>query len=150
MKKFRDLFPRKKKAAVTDEKGMMSISDEILKIIDNTLLQIFIEHKLALLENDPGYVIQSVCGPNEREPLNQEQMTIHNQINPAIHKIYDMLKIEKLSREQKQTILFFIRFMMVLKILFMIELYKNNRHQKSAHKNKIKNKLEEMEACGHA
>jgi hypothetical protein len=150
MKRLRDLFPKKNNVKVTDEKERMSTSGAILTVSENTLIQIFHEHKLELLEKDSGYIIESVYGARENGPLTEQQRAIHNKINPIVNKIYDMLKLKKETAEQKQTLQFFIRLNLVLKILLMIELFKNNSDQKSAHKNRIEKTLEEMEACGHA
>lgn len=128
----------------------MSITSEIVTKSETVLMQIFDEHKMELLEKDSDYIIQSVCGSSDHGPLTKQQMAIHNKINPAVHEICDMLKIEGQDTEQKQAILFIIRLMIVMKILFMIELFKNNRNQKLTHKNNIKETLEEMETFGHA
>ena len=114
---------------------------------EDALLQIFNDHKMELLDKDADYIIYSVCRADGNGPLTKEQIDIHDRIAPAVNKIYDLLGIENLSREQHQTITFIIRFMMALEMLFMLELFKNKRNQELAY-DRIA--LEGMKAVGNA
>ena len=150
MKILQILFNKKDKVKVADAKDTMSITRAILKESDTTLLRIFDEYKMELLDKDSDYIIYSVCGSSEKGPLTKQQMAIHNHINPAINKMCDLLRIEELSEERKQTIRFVIRLMVALKILFMMEVFKNVRNQDLVHKGNIQETLEKMETLGHA
>jgi hypothetical protein len=147
MKIWQELLIKNNNNQATDELDMMSTTRAIMARSEDTLLQIFNDHKMELLDKDADYIIYSVCRSNGNGPLTKEQMDIHDKINPAINKIYDLLEIKNLSREQQQTILFIIRFMMALEMLFMMEFFKNKRNQELEHK---KNMLEEMKTIGHA
>jgi hypothetical protein len=129
------------------ERDMLSMARNILTRSEVALVQIFNDHKMNLLDKDADYIIYSVCRSDGIGPLTKEQMDIHDKINPAINEIYDLLKIENLSQEQQQTIMFIIRFMMAVEMMFMMELFKNKRNQELAH-DRIA--LEGMKAVGHA
>ena len=61
-----------------------------------------------------------------------------------------MLKLDKQTIDQEQSIMFIIRLTMVLKMLLMMELFRNRINQRNNLKNTRQKELEEMEACGHA
>ena len=67
MKRIRELFSRKNKAKIAEPQDMMSTTRAILKESENTMMQIFDEHRLELLDKDADYIIHSVCGLSERE-----------------------------------------------------------------------------------
>ncbi len=150
MKRIRELFSRKNKAKIAEPQDMMSTTRAILKESENTLMQIFDEHRLELLDKDADYIIHSVCGLSQRGCLTKQQIDIHNKVNPAIVKIYEMLKLDKQTVEQEQSIMFIIRLTMVLKMLLMMELFRNRINQRNNLENTRQKELEEMEACGHA
>ncbi len=129
---------------------MMSTTRAILKESENALMQIFDEPRLELLDKDADYIIHSVCGLSEKGCITKQQIDIHNRINPAVVKIYDMLKLDKQTAEQEQSTMFIIRLTMVLKMLLMMELFRNRINQRSKLNNIRQKELEEMEAFGHA
>ena len=82
--------------------------------------------------------------------MTEQQKAIHHQVSSAINGIYDLLGIDVLPREQKQTILFIVRYMIVMKIMFMMELLKNKMNGKPDHQTSGMESLEEMKILGHA
>lgn len=150
MKILQNLFSRKNKAGFVDEKEMMSHTRAILEISEKALLRIFDNHKQELLDKDRNYIIESICGTTGHGPLTEQQKAIHNQVSSAINGIYDLLRIDVLPQEQQQTILFIVRYMIVMKIMFMIELLKNKMNGKPDHQTSSMESLEEMKVLGHA
>jgi hypothetical protein len=147
---WRYLFAKKNQAILADEENIMATTLAILTKSETILNRIFNDHKMELLGKDPGYVIYSVFGMNEKGPLTEEQAVIHGKIDPVISSMIDMLEIEHLAANRKMAILFIVRMMMVHKLLFMMELFKNTTNQQSTHKQNRQQTLEEMDTLGHA
>jgi len=140
-----------KEAYGVNEPFKSSAIPAILTKIEKTLKQIINDHKMTLLDKDVGYVIDTVCGSSGKGTPTECQVDIYNKINPTINEIYDLLGIANLSRQQQQDGLFVIRYMMVLKILFLMEYFKNMQNQNTIQKKSdVAAALEEMEALGNA
>jgi hypothetical protein len=120
----------------------------ILKNSGSVLFAVFDDHKLGLINKDTDYIIQAVCGVGVQGPLTEQQKAIHDKIAPAVAEICDLMQLGNLSKEKKQVVLFMIRFMMAMKILFMVELFKNKINGEMALRETIGKSLEAMKTVG--
>ncbi len=150
MKMWEYLFPKKNQAGAATGENIMAMARTILTNSETIINRIFDDHKMGLLDKDPDYVIYSIFGMNVKRALTEEQMAIHRKIDPVICRMIDALEIQHLSASQKMAILFIVRLMMAHKLLFMIELFKNETSRQSAQKQHIQKMLKEMETVGHA
>lgn len=150
MKIWEYLFPKKNRAGAATDENIMAMARAILTNSETILNRIFDDHKMVLSGKDPDYVIYSIFGMNPKRALTEEQMAIHRKIDPVICRMMDTLEIQHLSAGQKMAILFIVRLMMAHKLLFMIELFKNEASRQSAQKQHIQKMLKEMETVGHA
>ena len=144
MKMCNKFFRRFKKEASIERE--MVTARTIMAVSEDTVSSIFDQYKMVLLDKNIDYVIYAVCGAT---PLTREQMDIYRRVNLAVDKIYDLLKLDNLFREEKKDILLIIRSMLEVKILFMMELFKNNRNQKLAMKENLSS-LKNIKSYGHA
>jgi len=144
------LFGGKKKTVAAGNENLIAYARTAMKKSDETILAIFNDHCLSLLDKNADYIIFSVCGADANGSLTSEQAAIFSRVNPAVMNIYNKLKLEAMSAEQQETILFIIRFLTALKILYMMEMFRNLKKDKEAMQKNVRKRLEEMDACGHA
>jgi hypothetical protein len=102
------------------------------------------------LDKDPIYIISSVCGLDKRGPLTDQQRAIYDKIMPSVNGIFEVLRIKNLPEEQKAAILFIIRLLIVFKIMFMMELFKNKRTRIKTDEKNIQDALRDINTVGRA
>jgi len=148
MDRLKNIFMGKTHGESEEKMDVESTIAAILKSSGNVLFAVFDDHKLGLINKDTDYVIQAICGVGVEGPLTEQQKAIHDKIAPAVAEIYDLMHLGNLTPEKKQVVLFMIRFMMAMKILFMVELFKNKINGEVALRETIGKSLEAMKTVG--
>jgi len=102
--------------------GILNVKD----IIDNTTNEIFISYKEELLSEPITYIIPAVWGEKEDGSLSGTQDEINKRITPMIDYIMEILELEGINKAQRFAIGYLIRGLMVSKITYLIEAFRNN------------------------
>jgi len=124
-KKIRGRFKKEQPAV-----DILSIAKIISPLIDDTANQIFGLYQLTLMKAPITYIVPAVWGALKGGEPDATQMEINQRIEPAIAKIFDVLKLEGLDASQKFAIGFLIRGLFISKIAYMIEVLKNRSIEK--------------------
>ncbi len=148
MERLRKIFKGKTQGESEEKVDAESIIAAILKSSGSVLFAVFDDHKLGLVDKDTDYIIQAVCGVGVQGPLTEQQKAIHDKIAPAVTEICDLMQLGDLPPEKKQVILFMVRFMMAMKILFMVELFKNKINGEAALRGVVEKSLAGMKTVG--
>jgi len=96
------------------------------ELIDQTAIDIFISHREKLINEPITYIVPAVWGAKKDSDLTGSQRQMNEKTNPAITRIIDSLRVENLSRAQKFAIGSLLRSLIISKVTYMIEAYKNN------------------------
>ena len=98
---------------------------KIKEIIDKTTNMIFISYKEKLLTEPITYIVPAVWGEIKDGKLTTIQREINKKIVPTINSIMDILELEDLHGAQGFAIGYLIRGLLISKIAYMIEAFKN-------------------------
>jgi hypothetical protein len=139
-----------KKRKTAEGKKLVPLTGAIFSMVKAAVSQVFVDHKLELLDKEPSYIISSVFGAGERGPLTNQQQMIHDKVNPAVCSISEALKTDQMSVEQKSAILFITRMLIVFKIMFTMELFRNKWRHITTQEKDIQESLEKMKVIGNA
>ena len=97
---------------------------KIKEIIDKTTNMIFFSYKESLLSEPITYIISAVWGKKQgRLSISQEE--INRRIAPVIRIIMEIFGFEKINEAQRFTIEYLIKGLIISKITYLIEAFKN-------------------------
>ena len=125
------------------------LGNRIEKLANDISIEIVRSYKDKLIHGPITYIVPAVWGFGENGEIDRDQLKMHQQILPVIKEISEMLQLEKMEQTQAFAIEIIIRGLVITKILYMIECYKNlkNRHE-SGIRNQGMNLLENAEPIG--
>ena len=103
----------------------MKLTKTIRPLIHKTVDLVFKSYMKELLEEPIAFIVPAVWGAKKNGELDVTQQEIHRQITPVIQETIEALHLEGLSLSQEFTIGFLIREAIISKIVFLIELAKN-------------------------
>jgi len=126
--------------------GMLKIKE----IIDKTTNMIFISYKEKLLTEPITYIVPAVWGERKDGKLTTIQREINRRIVPTIDGIMEILELEELHGAQRFAIGYLIRGLLISKIAYMIEAFKNQGFKENNSNNKEKDLLNRIEPLGNA
>ncbi|MBW2608966.1 MAG: hypothetical protein JRC68_01305 [Deltaproteobacteria bacterium] len=104
-----------------DEIGILTIKE----LIDKTTNMVFLSHKERLLSEPITYIVPAVWGKKKHGKLTINQQEIHNNIAPMISNIMKIFKFKEINEAQRFTIEYLIRGLVISKITYMVEAFKN-------------------------
>lgn len=123
---------------------------KIKEIIDKTTNMIFISYKEKLLTEPITYIVPAVWGERKDGKLTTIQMEINKKIVPTINSIMDLLELEDLNGAQRFAIGYLIRGLLISKIAYMIEAFRNQDFEENGSNNKESDLLRQIEPLGNA
>ncbi len=94
-------------------------------IINKTACDIVKLQAIRLLTGPIDYIIPAVWGARLDGELEPTQKEIHRRITSLTEHLFDMLHLEDLSQAQKFAVGFLMRELIISKIVFLIQLAKN-------------------------
>jgi len=98
----------------------------IKELIDKTTNMVFISHKARLLSEPITYIIPAVWGKKKHGKLTINQKEIYNNnISPMVSNIMKIFKVNEINEAQRFTIEYLIRGLVISKITYMVEAFKN-------------------------
>ena len=98
----------------------------IKEIIDKTTDRLFISFKNELLSEPITYIISAVWGKIKRKGLSESQKKIYKTIDSMVIEIMETLEFDELNETQKFAIEYLIRGLVISKITYLIEAFKNS------------------------
>jgi hypothetical protein len=98
----------------------------IKEVIDKTTDMLFISFKNELLSEPITYIISAVWGKIKHGELSKSQNKIYNTIDSMIIEIMETLEFDELNDTQKFAIEYLIRGLVISKITYLIEAFKNS------------------------
>jgi hypothetical protein len=101
------------------------LAKNIGMLLNDTAKDVFLSNKMTLLEKPLTFIVPAVWGATKEGILTETQKNIHNAIDPVVQEILNSLSAEQLSDSQKYAIGFILRDLVVSKIVYMIQIYKN-------------------------
>ncbi|MFC1867154.1 hypothetical protein ACFL0H_03365 [Thermodesulfobacteriota bacterium] len=101
----------------------------IKEIIDKTTNTIFTSYKKDLLFEPITYIIPAVWGKIKQGRLTESQKEIYSTIGSMIKNIMEILELEELNDAQLFAIEYFIRGLVISKIAYLIEAFKNHSRE---------------------
>ncbi len=133
-------------ANVEYEFGILKIKE----IIDKTTNMIFISYKEKLLAEPITYIVPAVWGERKDGKLTTIQREINRRIVPTIDSVMETLEFEDLHGAQRFAIGYLIRGLLISKIAYMIEAFKNQDCKENGSNNKESDLLNQIEPLGNA
>jgi hypothetical protein len=98
---------------------------EMGKLLDKAAIDIFSNYRDNLLEESNVFIVPAVWGVVKGGELTVIQQEIYTLISPVIKETFELLKLNDLDRSQEFAIGFLIRGYLIAKILYMVEMFKN-------------------------
>ena len=95
------------------------------EIIDKTTSMIFNSYKKELLSEPITYIISAVWGKIKQGTLTANQEEIYETISSMVENIMGILELDELNEAQIFAIEYFIRGLVISKITYLIEAFKN-------------------------
>jgi len=123
---------------------------KIKEIIDKTTNMIFISYKEKLLTEPITYIVPAVWGERRDGKLTAIQKEINKTIVPTINSIMDILELEDLHGAQRFAIGYLIRGLLISKIAYMVEAFRNQGFKENGSNNKESDLLRQIEPLGNA
>ena len=148
MKILKKLFT-KGKSPKSDE-NIMNITNSIGPLIDTAVNDIFKEYRTELLPEPITYIVPAIWGAKKDGELSLVQKKIHERIVPVINKVFDSLLIKDLNSDQEFAIYFLIRGIIIAKITFMIEAFRNRLNERNVEVQHLKDSLIHFKPVGNA
>jgi hypothetical protein len=148
MKILQKLFA-KGKPPKSDE-NIMKIANCIGPLLDGAVHDIFTEYRTKLLPEPITYIVPAVWGAKKDGELTPVQKEIHARIMPVINKVFDSLLIKDLNSDQEFAIYFLIRSIIIAKITFMIEAFRNRLNERTIEVQHLKDTLIHFKPAGNA
>jgi hypothetical protein len=133
-------------ANVEYEFGILKIKE----IIDKTTNMIFISYKEKLLAEPITYIVPAVWGERKDGKLTTIQREINRRIVPTIDSVMETLELEDLHGAQRFAIGYLIRGLLISKIAYMIEAFKNQDCKENGSNKKERDLLNQIEPLGNA
>jgi len=122
------LFWRNNTSNETSE-DMLEIARKIGPLIDETTNQIFMEYRETLIKEPITYIVPAVWGAIKDGKLTRVQKDINQRFSPVVREVMSLLVPESASPAQHYAISYVLRGLMISKITFMVEGFKNRMNE---------------------
>jgi hypothetical protein len=123
---------------------------KIKEIIDKTTNMIFDSYREMLLTEPITYIVPAVWGERKDGKLTTIQMEINKKIVPTINSIMELLELGDLNGDQRFAVGYLIRGLLISKIAYMIEAFRNQDFDEHGSNNKESDLLRQIEPLGNA
>ena len=118
--------------------------------IDNAVQEIFFSFKTQLIGEPITYIIPAVWGATKNAELTATQKEINRQVVPVIQQVLEALELKDLTQPQAFAIGFVVRGTIISKIIYMVELTKNQTLSRLDLGDQETDVLEHLEPMGNA
>ncbi len=109
---------------------MLEIARKIGPLIDEVTNKTFMDHRDTLLKEPITYIVPAVWGAIKDGKLTRVQKDINHRFDPVVRQVLGVLVPESATQAQRYAISYILRGLMISKITFMIEGYKNRVNDK--------------------
>jgi hypothetical protein len=120
------------------------------KILQHTCIDIFTAYRTVLVTEPIAYIVAAVWGSQKGPDLTRTQLEIFARVRPAVEQMQLSLESEKLDREQVFVRGYLIRGLLIIKIFYMIELWKKTILAKESQLQPMPHSLHWIEPLGTA
>lgn len=105
----------------TASQDIAALAKMIGPLIDDAVKDIFARYHDILLNENITYIVYAVWGARADAPLTAVQKEINGVVIPVLDKINDIIAIRHATSEQRYTIDFLVRSIIISKITYTIE-----------------------------
>jgi len=112
-----------------ETEDILKIAKKIGPLIDETTNQIFMTHRETLIKEPITYIVPAVWGAIKDGKLTRIQKEINQKFAPVVREVMSMLVPESASQAQRYAISYIVRGLMISKITFMVEGFKNRMNE---------------------
>lgn len=108
-----------------EQQQRCELARSIGPVIERQAREIFREYKEVLLAEPATYIIPAIWGIEKHGELSRVQKEIHRKVAPTLKEIVDALSMTDQGASHRHAISFLVRNLIVSKILFAMECFKN-------------------------
>ena len=119
-------------------------------LVDKLVNKILEQHFETLLNQSIVYLVSGVWGASKEGQIDQAQEEIHREVETSLTEIMAALNIEGLSESEKYSILFLIRELIVSRIGYALERFKNSAGDREARSDESTPTLDDITPVGEA
>ncbi|MBF0497321.1 MAG: hypothetical protein HQK58_12230 [Deltaproteobacteria bacterium] len=112
---------------INEAEDILKISRAVGPLIEKTAIEIFTAYYQELLTEPVTYIVPAIWGASKEGQLTVSQRHISQKISPIIEEIISLFGFDGLTGAQKFALVYLVRGLLVSKIIYMIELVKNQR-----------------------
>jgi hypothetical protein len=139
-----------KRISLKEPEGIMQIADIIGPLLDGVVNDIFMAYRMELLSEPITYIVPAIWGAKKEGELTPVQKDINARAVPVINKVFDLLRMKKISNDQEFAVYFLIRGIIIAKITFMIEAFRSRLNERSMDEQGLKEALMRFKPQGSA
>jgi hypothetical protein len=141
------LFHNEKPENVT---GCAEITKVLCPEIDYVTREIFKNYLETLIHRSPSYIVAAAWGSEQEGPLDQNQKEMFRLITPMVDNVVVLFDNGKLTEDQKFAMGYIIRDLIISKVNYMVESFKNRAMHSMDERRKLMEMLYNMETSGNA
>ncbi|MBN2125029.1 MAG: hypothetical protein JW821_12095, partial [Deltaproteobacteria bacterium] len=104
---------------------MIEMARAIGSLIDETAIEVFIDYRTKLMGKPITYIVPAVWGVEMDGGLDGIQSDMTRRVGPVVDDIFRRLRIANLTESQAFAIGYLIRGLIVSKVTYMIEAFRN-------------------------
>jgi len=112
-----------------DPEELTRITKAIRPLIAAAVERTFLSHAYDLMTRPVDYIVPAVWGAKKDEKPDDTQRKINLQIQPLVDLALEVFQGASLDRAQEFFITFLMRELLISKVVYRIELAKNQAHQ---------------------
>jgi len=139
-----------KKPDKKESGDVLALANLMSALIDRTAWEIFSTYRLELLAESIAYVVPAVWGARKEGELTPLQKRMNEQVEPVIKEIFSSLAIRDMEPPQEFALSFLIRGLLISKITYMIEAFRNRLNEQAFDEQKLKDVLINVKPHGTA
>jgi hypothetical protein len=139
-----------KRRSRKEPEDIMQIADIIGPLLDGVVNDIFMAYRMELLSEPITYIVPAIWGAKKEGELTPVQKDINARAVPVINKVFDLLRMKKISNDQEFAVYFLIRGIIIAKITFMIEAFRSRLNERSMDEQSLKEALMRFKPQGSA
>ena len=118
--------------------------------VNDATMEIFAAYREELVQHPNTFIVPAVWGDSNQHTLSPVQQEIHEKVTGVIDDILVSLGASSLGPEREYAVGFLVRDLFITKVVFMVELFKNQMSARFQDSTPDPNPLESMEIQGNA
>ena len=142
------LFTRVKRG--TERQDPVELARHVGQKVNDATMEIFAAYREELVQQPNTFIVPAVWGDSNQHSLSPVQKEIHDKVISIIDDILNSLGVAELGHEKEYAIGFLVRDLFITKVVFMVELFKNQMSSRFQDTAPDPNPLEKMEIQGNA